>query len=359
MEQQLEVAKGLPSDWDELTADGLWALRRPWLIYEPNRLPGELHTFVLRREGRGDVAGVGTVVTGPTVRRFADPYLLLHDGAPGYPDSARPWADMGPHQVYPCVVLMAPEYDTGLVGPGIDDPTRVAGFVHALEDWAVSEGMRALAALYLGSGATLLSRALEETGYGTIPTISQSILEVTWADLMGYTEKLRSHPGGRNALKELRRRDRLAVRIRLRTLGAHEPQLVELLMEHARRHGTPQTEERADQLLTRIRTTFGEPATMLFIAEAGGQIVSFALFVRDGDDVVSILTGTRYGSPHASASHFHTMFYELATQAPDLGVSRVRYGLGDEETKRRRGCVQIPTAAAFKRFEGVQDRGLS
>src|SRR5690242_5804955 len=103
-------------------------LREPWLNYEPRRLPGDRHTFTLRRDGVPVVATVGTIVRELTQRRFADPYRLFHDGFPGEAAPARPWDGLSPEDVLPCAVLMTPEYETVLAGPGASTSHGVADF---------------------------------------------------------------------------------------------------------------------------------------------------------------------------------------------------------------------------------------
>ncbi|BCY09075.1 hypothetical protein L3i22_041630 [Actinoplanes sp. L3-i22] len=343
------MTPGLPDWWAAVAGDGPRCLRPAWLSYEPDRLPGPLHTFALIRDGRPVVASVGARLTEASPRRFADPLLVLRDGVPGESGPPAPWQGLTPDDVLPAAVLLAPEYETALTGPGAADPSEVEHFVAGLCAWARAESLRSLSALYLGPGAALLADRLAAAGFGSVPLGSANVIEVTWTDPEGYVAGL-PYKHRNIARYEMRRFTESGARLRIRPLQDTEPHLVELLMLHARRHGTPQSEAGAAALLERVRETFGPDGPVLFVAESEDGPLAFALFVRCGGELVLVLTGTRYGHPHASVAHFQTMFYAPAAAAPGLGVTALVHGLGDDATKRRRGARQVPLSAAFHRF---------
>ncbi|MEU2611451.1 GNAT family N-acetyltransferase [Micromonospora sp. NPDC007271] len=346
----LTVTDGLPPGWAAFTAAGPRCLKPEWLAYEPGRLPGPLRTFTLHRAGRPVVGTVGTVLDTVTARRFADPYRLLHDGPPGRPEPARPWAGLAPEDVLPSVLLMSPEYETAVAGPGAGDPAEVAAFVDALLRWATAAGARSVVVPYLTPASRLLADALAAQGFDTVPLGGCQVLSVDWKDPDGYVAGLPSRRQRKNVGRELRRFAELPVRIEVRTLGTDEPELVELMMAHARRYGTPQHEEGARQLFRRVLDCFGAERTLLATATHEGTMTAFSLFLRDGETLVGSVAGTRYDAPYASESHFQVLFYEIAGRAPLLGVREVVYGMGDDVTKAQRGCEPVELRTAFRRL---------
>lgn len=350
MDDSFEVFDALPANWSEVTADGPRCLRPEWLAYEPGRLPGPVRVFARYRAGRLSVATVGTVVEAVTVRRFADPYRLLHDGPPGLAEPARPWAHLDPEDVLPSVLLMSPEYETTLAGPDAADPAQVAAFVDALLGWASGTGHRSVVVPYLGPSGAALAGALADAGFESVPLASYDVLRVDWTDSAGYLARLANSRHRRKAARELRRFTELPVRTEIRHLGPDEPALVELIMMHARRYGTPQTEEGARLLLDRVLDRFGSDRTVVVTTSHEDQLVAFSLFIRDGSTLVGAVAGTRYDAPYASECHFRVLFYEIALQAPRLGITEIRYGMGDHDTKRRRGCQPLPLRTAFTRL---------
>ncbi|WP_165966721.1 GNAT family N-acetyltransferase [Actinomadura sp. 7K507] len=320
-------------------------LREPWLNYEPRRLPGDLHTFTLRRDGVPVAATVGTIVRELTQRRFADPYRLFHDGFPGEEAPARPWSDLTPQDVLPCAVLMTPEYEAVLAGPEASTSHGVADFVAELTSWAKTTGMRSVAVLYVGAQGDLLSQALTDAKYDSVPLGNQNVMQVDWTDADGYAAGL-SYKQRNTVRYEMRKFAKFPGQLVVRTLEPAEPAVVDLLMEHATRHNTPLTHPGAEGLVSRIAELFGS-RTRLICVEDQGSLEAFSLFAEEDTELVLMLTGTRYESPHASEAHFQATFYEPAGRAPEWGITQISYGLGDDATKRRRGCRQIPTTGHF------------
>lgn len=323
-------------------------LREAWLNYEPRRLPGDRHTFTLRRNGAVMVAGVGTIVRELTQRTFADPYRLFHDGLPGEGAPARPWGDLAPEDVLPCAVLMTPEYETVLAGPESSTSHGAADFVGQLTSWAKNAGMRSVAVLYVKADGNMLSQALTEAGYDSVPLGNHNIMYVDWTDADGYAASL-SYKQRNTVRYEMRKFARFPGRLVVRTLEPSEQAVVDLLMEHANRHNTPLTRPGAEGLVSRIAEFFGSN-TRLFCAEDQGRLEAFSLFAQEDHELVLMLTGTRYESPHASEAHFQSTFYEPAARASAWGIRQIFYGLGDDATKRRRGCQQIPLTGHFIRI---------
>jgi predicted N-acyltransferase len=257
-------------------------------------------------------------------------------------------ADLTPEDVLPCAVLMTPEYETVLAGPGASTSHGVADFVAELTSWAKDTGMRSVAVLYVGVHADLLSQALTDAGYDSVPLGNHNVMRVDWTDADGYAAGL-SYKQRNTVRYEMRKFDKFPGQLAVRALEPVEPAVVDLLMEHAARHNTPLTRPGAEGLISRIAELFGS-RTRLICVEDQRRLEAFSLFAEEDHELVLMLTGTRYESPHASEAHFQATFYEPAGRAAAWGITQISYGLGDDATKRRRGCQQIPMTGHFIRI---------
>ncbi len=342
---RLSVQEGLPEAWEQLLPpEPPRHLRRRWLSFAVRRMPGEL--LALSIPG---ATTVGALVRTPTGRRFNDPYLLLAEGCPEHQDrSERPWENLAESEVLPSLALTTPEYAFAASG----DAGSVAALLTQTEDWARGQGAQTLVVLYVPE-ASLSAAFLREAGYQSAVLAERCFLDVTWVDFEGYLGSL-SASRRQSARRELRQHDAAGLVEQHRFLRPHEPALVELLVRHAERHGTPLDQKGAESLLHELCAHFGPRNLDVFeVCTGEGTVVNFATFAREGSELVCLLTGTDYDRDDARDCYFRTMFYMPAAQAFDMGIASIDYGIGATETKVGRGCRSV-VMLSFRKH--LQDR---
>jgi uncharacterized protein len=360
---ELTISAGIASGWDGLMAETPLPVpvtgTERWLRFAPNRLPGDQVTIVLGQAGCARVAIYGTVMTGPSPNDRIDPYSIF-SGASSHQGLAVqgpfPWNALRPPQVYPCLLLMLPHYESFPVGPGAVDPQTCDALVQAVLDWAVGQGIRSIAYEYLTPESDALVAALRRAGWPVVELAGRCDMAVTWSDFDGYLMRLSQHRRV-EVRRELRLLAERGVQVVARGLADSEPELIGLRCQLVAKYGGRPDPEKEAGVLRRIRSIFPPDDVTAIIAESDGEALGCGVFVQDGDTWMPILTGGDYTSPGHRLTYFSTIFYTPAEMAPGLGIKRIPYGLGSWEAKRLRGCSVNPLFGAALVVDGNASAG--
>jgi predicted N-acyltransferase len=342
--RDLAVSAGVGPGWDGLMA------RTPlpvpvtgserWIRFAPRRLPGEQVTVVLSEDGDARVAIYGAIMTRPSPNDRIDPFSIF-SGASAHQGLAvrgpHPWHGLRAEQVYPCLLLMLPHYESFPVGPGAVHPETCDALVQAVLDWAAGQGIRSIAYEYLTPESEPLIAALRRAGWPVTELAGRCDLAVTWPDFDGYLARLSKHRRV-EVRRELRALAGRGIGIQVRCLADAEPEMIDLRCQLVAKYGGNPDPEKEEGVLRRIRSIFSPEDVTVIMAERDGQALGCGVFIQDADTWVPVLTGADYGSPRHRLTYFSTIFYTPAGMAPGLGVKKIPYGLGSWEAKRLRGC---------------------
>jgi hypothetical protein len=364
---QLEVSDMVPARWDELveaTPGGHSATAtRRWLRLAPKRLPGSAVTFIHEGPGGNLIGIAGSVMEQPSLNSRIDP-LSIFSGASAYQglavDGPHPWRDLGPGDVFPCLLLMFPHYELFAVGGGAGRDDTCRSLVRAILNWAEGEGMRSLAVEYMTPHSPALAGALREAGADLVRFADTCDLEVAWRDFDGYLGTLPARRR-KEIRRELRTLSERKIEINVRRPGPDEPALIGLRGQLVSKYGSVPDPAKDSAMLRRVLQEF--PLEQLTVVEAlrDGRPLGFGLFVQEGSEWIPIMTGADYADPYSRLTYFASLFYKPCALAPELGVRTVRYGLGSWEAKRLRGCRMVPLsgAALLVRQERPADRSMA
>ncbi|GII85769.1 hypothetical protein Ssi03_37590 [Sphaerisporangium siamense] len=352
---RFEVREGLPDDWDARTGDAPASLSARWIGLAQARIPGGLRTFGLYEDDRLAVAFCGGVQDAPTGHPRFDPYAVLSgasatDDVPLATEGPHPWKDADPAEVFPCCLVMFPNYETAPAGHGARDRALAGRFVAGLDAWARDNGARSVAYLYLRPDYPEFAGALRETGYTTIPMVERCDMRVTWNDFDGYLATL-SRNRRTIARRELRETRERGIVVAERRVTGDEPELVRLRCNLIAKYGGTPDPEREAFSLRYLRDHFGADDLLLIEARRDGDLLAFSLFIRDGASWSVLMNGTDYDDPDASFTYFTTMFYRPAQLAPAAGVRTIGYGIGTIDAKRSRGCRTSTLQAAVRAID--------
>lgn len=348
------VAAGVPADWDSFAGDGPAAGRARWIEFGQSWYPGAYQTFALRDErGACAVAMGGTVLPTPAAVPRRDPYHILtgrtaHLGL--FADGTHPWpSDLDPDAVYPCLVLMYPNYATFAAGERVEDPDCLRRFVAELVGWARTQGVASITLVYLTPRARPLVEALARAGFTTLPMGERCDMAVTWSDFDGYLRGLRKKYRD-EAKRELNRMDERGLIRASRPLADDEPELLDLRCRLIKKYdGSVDPAEQA-AIFDMIRQYVAPEDITVFTVCAGDRTLSFSLFIQDGPEWTVMLIGSDYREADAAYGYFSCMFYQPIAQAPTRGVRLIAYGYGSLDAKRRRGCQLSDYRAAEMRL---------
>lgn len=348
--EPLTVVEGIPEGWERSLAGAPITASSPWIELAAARIPGGYRTFMLPDRGAVKIAFGGGIMTSATGHPRFDPYEVL-SGRSAHHDIAQagphPWRDRAAEDVFPCCLLMLPNYETAPVGTARSDPRAHREFLRSLEAWCEAEGVRSIAALFLRPEPEEAHEALAEAGFQIVPMADRAELAVEWPDFDGYLAWLpkRRRASVRGELRALAER---GVEIVERPLREEEPELVRLRGKLIEKYGGHPDAEREARGFAALHTAFGTENLSVFEAVLDGVTLGFALFVRDGTHWTGLMTGTDYADPQSALTYFATFFYRPAAAAPGHGIDRVSYGIGSLKAKRLRGCTPRTLYAACR-----------
>lgn len=348
---RFRVSHGLPDDWAGQAGDVPATLSRRWIGLAEGRIPGGLRTFGLYDGGTLSVGLCGGVQEEPTGHPRFDPYMILSGASAGEEtaiavDGPHPWKGVDPARVFPCCLVMFPNYETVPAGRDARDRLAAGEFVAELTRWTRDNGIRSIVYLYLRSDRPEFLDALESYGACLVPMAERCDMRVTWTDFDGYLATLSRNrrTAARRETREIRER---GIEIRERGVAAEEPDLVRLRCNLVAKYGGTPDQEREAGSLRYLRDHFGDD---LLVVEArkDGRLIAFSLFICDGDAWTVLMNGADYDDPDASFVYFATMFYRPAELAPAAGVRTIGYGIGTIAAKRSRGCATTTLYAAVQ-----------
>ncbi len=341
----LTVCAGTPQDWERWVDSSAPTLRQSWLTLAEQRLPGGLLTFHLRDEDALVVGTGGTVLETPGDNPRLDPFWMLSGRSRDVgllPDGPHPWANRSAGDCYPSLLLMLPNYETTVIGPGRTDVHQLDALLAGIEEWGRSAGLRAVAVSYLLPHPEQVIDALRARDWSVSMMTHRCDMAVTWHDFDGYLATLRSKR--RVAVRrELRALDEAGVRLRAVPISAADLDgLVRLRLQLLDKYGLPVDEAKESGTLARLVEHFADEDLTVVEARAGQRLLGYTLLVRDGQTWTALMTGSDYTDPLSVYCYFATCYYEPARRAPHAGVSRISYGMGSWEAKRLRGCTLTP-----------------
>ncbi len=343
------VRTGVADDWDAHLGSGAPAtLSRRWITLAEGRIPGGARTLELSGDAGPSVSLVGGPVDAPTGHVRFDPFRVLSGGSAGEgvaEDGPHPWKGLSADEVFPCCLLMFPNYETAPAGPDARDPAALLAYVDGLVAWCRENGMRSVAGLFLRPDFPEFLDALRLRGFDVVPMVDRCDMDVTWQDFDGYVAGL---PRKRRfaVRRELRDIALRGVEISERGVREEEPELVRLRAQIVTKYGGAPDAEREAGSLRHLREHFGPENVTVVEARQNGALLSFSILVRDGAQWTVLMSGTDYDRPDASFTYFATMFYRPAELAPQLGITSMAYGLGTLQAKKLRGCTVNTLSAA-------------
>lgn len=350
-----EAVLGLPDDWDELATTGGGAFTRAWIELARGRVPGDLHTFVVRSGDDTLVALVGGVMAEQSHHVRFDPVRVLSGGSAAdgvAEDGPHPWRDIDPGDLLSSAVVMFPNYETVPIGPAHDDPAALDCLLAGIEGWAATQGARSVAHLFVRGDHEPYLDALRRRDHAVVAMAERGDLDVAWDDFDGYVARL---PGKRRFAVRRERRElaERGVTLRATALPDDPREHLALRAQLMAKYGVvvdPETERRSIHVL---RNAFGPGDVTVIEARAcDGALLSFALIARAGASWTVLMSGTDYTHPSAGFTYFAVMFYLPAELAPGAGIERIVFGLGSLEAKRLRGCALTGLFAAGKQLPG-------
>jgi uncharacterized protein len=348
----LNVFPSVPPQWDELAHGFHPVASRRWIEIGVHRLGDTYRIFALNDE-QGVVAALGgTVLHAPLASPRVDPYAILSGRSAEsglLPDGPHPWHGLPVAAVMPTCLFMYPHYASFPVGKGARDPSVLRDFLRQLRGWAEMQRLASLSFLFLAPGSEALVAALRAEGAQVVQMTNQCSLPVTWTDFPGY---LRTLPSKRRlaAGRELRRLAAQQVVLADEGVDDVRGELLDLRAKVTAKYHATVTPDKDAGLLDRIRHNFGSEEICVTTARHDGRLLSYMLFLQDGEHWTALFNGSDYDDPRASYAYFATAFYQAASLAPRCGVTEISYGLGSWHAKQQRGCKLVPLHAAELRL---------
>jgi uncharacterized protein len=346
------VVDGLPPDWDTRVLATIPTMRANWIALAQQRLGAPLRTFVLDGDdSRYRIAMCGALLTAPGANRRMDPYLIL-SGAGGVDgllaNGPHPWRGLAVEDVFPCLLVMFPNYETAPAGYAARDTETVDEFVREITGWARGAGARSIAMTYVHPGFPELLDVLRRQGWLVATLTHRCDLDVTWNDFDGYLATL---PSRRRVAtrREIRAVRELGVELSDQPLAATDHSgLLALRTQLVMKYGGRADPAKEAALLDRLVAGFAPENLTVVQARRDGVLLGFTLFVRDADVWTALMTGSDYANPDARLSYFMTCFYHPAVLAPQRGIRTISLGLGSWQAKRLRGCRLGPVLVAAR-----------
>jgi len=337
----LTVCAGVPPDWDRWVDSSAPTLRRSWLALAEHRVPGGLLTFHLRDEEELIVGIGGTVLEALGDNSRLDPFRMLSGQSSDVgllPDGPHPWANRSADDCYPSLLLMLPNYETTVIGPGRMNVHQLDDLLEGIEKWGRSAGLRTVVVSYLLPYPRQVIDALQARDWSVSVMTHRCDMAVSWHDFDGYLATLRRKRQVA-VRRELRALDEVGARLRAVPISATDTtDLVRLRLQLLDKYGQPADEAKESGMIARIVENFADEDVTVMEARVGRRLLGFTLLIRDGLTWTALMTGTDYTDPLSAYCYFATCYYEPARCAPHFGVSRISYGMGSWEAKRLRGC---------------------
>lgn len=358
MNLDLRLSTSLPAiraaGWDDLAGAFELYVSTSWLSVEERIASGPV-TYVLGlREGHL-LAGLPCYVLGPETPPW--PFARVDAFI------ARLFKERG-RDVAPVAAKLARALPTVLCGgrrpgharlllsQGLDGAERrqLAGAVlEEAESFAKSSGAASVSFLYVDEDDRELREALQERGYAEFPSAIASRLAVP-PDFDMYLQELGADR--RNMVR--RERKRLgAAGIEYGAQPLSEALLAEILpleLALCAKYGVEFSPADATRLHRAVAAEMGEQAQIL-TAQRDGKVRGFLVLIRWRDTLFGRQAGFDYEFQGDLPLYFGLIFYAAIEHAIRVGARHIEYGLGSEQAKALRGCVQRRQYGYLKAFE--------
>lgn len=298
------------------------------------------------RDGVPLVGFRGVVVREGEPSDTRDPFALLFDEVPavrtldpetlGRLDAARPAS--GPSGWFPALVFCYPGYDSFPIGDPSLGRDVLTPALEQLVARAAQERVGSVAFLYVDPAQVEFEAALGDAGFLPFASATRADLELPGETFDDYCAALTGNQRA-NLRKVGRTLEDAGVTVGVRPLAEELERVLALRLLHKERHGR-RVDERAERALLEAFAgpELGERVT-LFVADAAGKILGFALFLWDDVMWHAMFTGSDYDDPRHKNAYFELMFYAPIRHAYEHGIGPLSFGYGTEEAKRRRGCT--------------------
>lgn len=322
-------------DWPALSVGVRHTVSAAWLGVAEGRL-ADCEGFALADDGGVvHVAMMGRVVPSATNNQFTDPYLPVKDRI----------AATG--NLFPALSFMYPNYDAYPVGPGAGDSAQLARYVDEICRHARQRGLRSVVFQYLDPVADRFIETLRAAGFIVVTAAHRAELAIDFEQPDQYLSRMSSHRR-RRVRAEMRALAAAGIEYTTRPLRNDDEILISLRTRLAEKYRGTGDRERERRWFDNVRRCFPAEDVFVICADIDGRTVGFTLFVRTGDRLTALLTGTDYGNPHARYIYFGTCFYAAVPLALDLGIRVIEYGMGSEQAKTARGCTLRPLRWAVR-----------
>lgn len=365
MNLDLRLSTSLPAvrtaGWDDLAGTFDLYASTSWLSVEERIASGPV-TYVLGSQEGRLLAGLPCYVLGPETPPWpfarVDAFiarLLRERGRDVAPVAARL------AKALPTVLCggRRPGHARLLVSEGLDaaERRRRAGEVlEEAEAFARSSGAASVSFLYVDEDDRDLREALLERGYAEFPSAVASRLAVP-PDFDTYLQGLGADR--RNMVR--RERKRLGVAgIEYRAQPLSEALLAEILpleLALCAKYGVEFSPADATRLHRAVAAELGERAQVL-TAERDGKVRGFLVLIRWRDTLFGRQAGFDYEFQGDLPLYFGLIFYAAIEYAITVGARHIEYGLGSEQAKALRGCLQRRQYGYLKVFESEDHAAL-
>lgn len=353
--ESFTVCRGVGDRWDAVAEGGGLLSSRRWLEATERRYPWPVLTFLLGRDGRPSVGMYGTLVDDPGAyetynphRVLAGPTAVLAFDEP-VAEARRQLGERLPaaERWFPCLVLTYPGYGCYPVGPGAGQPDLVTRCLEGVLGWAAGAGVRTVALHFVaGEEEAALAAALAAHDHLWVPLEQRADLDLTGvASLEQHVARLPA-TWRHEARREMRVVRRAGIETRRLEPRPHRDDLVELRCALLERRGQRPDRAVEGRRLDSVLDAFGDDVRV-FGCFQRGELVRTGSFLVDGPEWVAFWTGARYDHPAAALTYFEAVFYRPVAEAVREGASRIGYGMGSPEAKRRRGARLTPVGAAI------------
>ncbi|MEE1831708.1 GNAT family N-acetyltransferase [Streptomyces sp. SP17KL33] len=318
------------ADWNGLVGEGDFYSSYQWL-HSHDSLPGLKSAYVLLRSGAHFLAAAPVSFAKHDI---ATAYSQQHFNEV-FGEQLR-FALLGTRRGYRSSLLIAdlvpPEERKEITAELVRAALRVSaewGAESLVTPYAPAETVAAL------SAADVIGRTKEVD--------TEAVLILTGGNFEDYLGSLPSHR------RVSIRHERAALRAMGLTLRVEDvrpgctEELAGLLAQVERKYGRHATVNGLRRYLT---STFeGDPqhARLFTCRDAGGRLLSAMLAYEWGQGLYARATATDYESlPRGSFAYFNVVYYEPIEYCLSHGLTSLYFGVGAMDTKRARGCQQLP-----------------
>jgi uncharacterized protein len=331
--------------WKALVPDSELYASEPWLRIE-GRLIAERRSFLVGVAEGAPAAGLTAILfdRADPSWTFArvDAVLRRLQQERSTPDTPAPADDLFT-ETLPNLLLggRRPGHTRLLVAAHLDEPARRAAIdavLQAAAQLARQSGAASLSLLHVDEDDQLLRQALAEAGYAEFPSAITSSLVVP----ASHEEYVESFPSRRRTMirRDRRRLHEAGITYEVRPLS-HEliEEILPLEIGLYEKHGNVFPPDDARRFHALVLEDMGADVRVL-VALGGGAVRGFVVLVRKGDVIHTRQCGFDYDFQGNLPLYFGVLFYETMEHARRVGVGRIEHGIGSEEAKASRGCVQ-------------------